>query len=85
MTLDQFSLAGRVAVITGGAGGLGQAIARTFHAAGAEVVSFDTDAESNRRLAAELDGSAFTVDVTDPPATEQATAEVLATDRKSVV
>ncbi len=79
MTLDQFSLAGRVAVITGGAGGLGQAIARTFHAAGAEVVSFDTDAESNRRLAAELDGSAFTVDVTDPPATEQATAEVLAT------
>lgn len=38
MSLDQFSLDGRVAIVTGGGGGLGVGICRTLAAAGAAVV-----------------------------------------------
>jgi NAD(P)-dependent dehydrogenase (short-subunit alcohol dehydrogenase family) len=38
VSLDQFSLDGRVAIVTGGGGGLGVGICRTLAAAGAAVV-----------------------------------------------
>lgn len=48
-------LAGRVAVVTGGAGGLGSAICRALAAAGAAVVvGYHASAEAAHRLAAEL-------------------------------
>jgi len=47
-------LAGRRALVTGGAHGLGQAIVRAFVAEGARVAIGDIDAEAGRALAAEL-------------------------------
>jgi NAD(P)-dependent dehydrogenase (short-subunit alcohol dehydrogenase family) len=63
-------LADRVAVITGGASGLGAAIARRFAAEGAHVVVADIDGAAAVTLAAEItDGggtaTAHTCDVTD--------------------
>jgi 3(or 17)beta-hydroxysteroid dehydrogenase len=47
-------LEGKVAIVTGGAKGLGAAVVRLFVAEGARVVISDVDAESGGALAAEL-------------------------------
>jgi len=52
------SLGGRSAVVTGAAQGIGEAIARALHAAGAEVVLADVDAAGVERVAGELGGRA---------------------------
>lgn len=53
-------LDGRVALVTGGASGLGEATARHLHGRGAKVVLFDRDAERGTAIATELgDGAAF--------------------------
>jgi len=57
---------GKVAVITGAAGGIGRASAQRFAAEGARVVVADTDDETGAGVAASIDGSFFRVDVTDP-------------------
>jgi len=52
------SLSGKVAVVTGGAGGIGSAICRTLAQAGARVViTYNENAERAERLARELSGS----------------------------
>lgn len=76
---------GRSVVVTGGARGIGAAIARAFHAQGAVVVIADLLADEGRRLAEELGDRAVFVplDVTDEAqwhkvleAAEQATGRV---------
>lgn len=59
-----------VALVTGGASGLGAAAARRLHAAGAAVVLVDLAEEAGTSLAAELGARATYVpaDVTDPTA-----------------
>ncbi|HTQ06362.1 MAG TPA: 3-hydroxyacyl-CoA dehydrogenase [Polyangiaceae bacterium] len=53
-------LKGSIFLVTGGSSGLGAATVRRFHAAGAQVVIADVEAERGERLAAELgDGVAF--------------------------
>lgn len=54
----------RVAVITGGAQGIGLALARRFAAEGARVVVADLDAERAAAAAAEFDGLGLRCDVT---------------------
>jgi 3-oxoacyl-[acyl-carrier protein] reductase len=49
-----FNLAGKGALVTGATGGLGAAMARTLHGAGADVVISGTRAEKLEELAAEL-------------------------------
>lgn len=74
-------LQGRVALVTGGAGGIGSAIAEDLAAAGATVVVADIDAEGSERVVAALatPGHALTVDVTDEDAVADAFAQLALT------
>ena len=58
-------LAGRSVFLTGGAKGIGAAIARRLAADGARVLIADLDASSAQRLAAEIGANAVELDVTD--------------------
>lgn len=53
-----FRLDGKVALITGAGSGIGEAIARVFHAQGATVVLLDRDVDAARRVAADLGSNA---------------------------
>lgn len=52
-----------VAVVTGGAHGIGRALCRALHGAGARVAVADLDFASARSVAAEIEGLALRVDV----------------------
>lgn len=71
------SLSGRVAIVTGGAMGIGRGIARRLHEAGANVAIADLDENVAREAAAELEAarpeSAFAVscDVSDADNVEE--------------
>ena len=58
-------LAGKVAVITGGGGGIGLATARRMRAEGATIVIGDVDKAAGEAAADELDGLFVSVDVSD--------------------
>lgn len=58
-------LAGRVAVITGGASGIGLAAGRRMHAEGATIVVADIDADAGAAAAEALSGLFVPVDVSD--------------------
>jgi NAD(P)-dependent dehydrogenase (short-subunit alcohol dehydrogenase family) len=75
--VDQFfSLAGRVAVVTGAATGIGESIARLLADAGAHVTVADIDVEGAERVAADIGGTALHLDVTDPEAAAAAIGTV---------
>jgi 3-oxoacyl-[acyl-carrier protein] reductase len=62
-------LDGQAAIVTGAARGIGRAIATVLAAEGARVAIADIDEPAARAIAAELDGIAIAVDVTDRVAT----------------
>ncbi|MFG6278478.1 3-hydroxybutyrate dehydrogenase [Microbacterium sp. 5K110] len=62
MSID---LSGRRALVTGGASGIGAAIARAFAEAGATVTVADLNAEGAAALADEIGGRSWAVDLSD--------------------
>ncbi|HEX2174092.1 MAG TPA: SDR family oxidoreductase [Dehalococcoidia bacterium] len=79
MSQDLFSLAGRVALVTGGNGGIGRAMALGLRDAGARVAVTGRDAAKNETIAADLgDTSAvFSLDVRDEAAVERVIVDVV--------
>jgi 3-hydroxybutyrate dehydrogenase len=61
-------LTGKRAVVTGGASGIGAAVAHRLADHGAKVVVCDRDAEGAERVAAEVSGEAWVVDLSDTEA-----------------
>jgi rhamnose utilization protein RhaD (predicted bifunctional aldolase and dehydrogenase)/NAD(P)-dependent dehydrogenase (short-subunit alcohol dehydrogenase family) len=70
-------LSGQVAVVTGGASGLGQAVAKALRAEGAEVAILDIAADGVAAAAKSAGGIGLVCDVTDASAVDRAVAEVV--------
>lgn len=64
-----------VALVTGGASGIGEAVARRLAGAGAKVAVVDRDAVAAAHVADEIGGLAVSCDVTSPTAMAAAVAE----------
>lgn len=65
----------RRALITGGGSGIGAAVARRLAADGMSIVVADRDGEAAERVAAEVGGSTWVVDLSDTAALEQVRLE----------
>lgn len=76
--IREYDLTGRLAVVTGGAAGIGRAISEVLAEAGATVVVADRDKAAALSLAAHLEGQALALDVTDAQAAEDAAADLVA-------
>ena len=72
-------LAGRTAVVTGGASGIGRACARRLAGAGAHVIIVDVSADAAKAAAEEIGGDHLVVDLADGDAVDalDVTADIL--------
>ncbi len=77
--MNNIDLKGRGAVITGGAKGIGLAIAQRFRASGANVSLWDADGESLRRMTSADGFHGVEVDVTDEDNVGHALRETIKT------
>jgi NAD(P)-dependent dehydrogenase (short-subunit alcohol dehydrogenase family) len=75
--MNTYDVSGRIAVVTGGAQGIGGAVAKLLAANGAKVAVWDLDAELARAHAAAIGGGAVAVkaDVADWASVQSALAE----------
>jgi 3-oxoacyl-[acyl-carrier protein] reductase len=80
---NRIDLSARIAVVTGGARGIGRAIVERFLALGAGVAIWDRDRQAAETTATELDGrgsvAAFAADITDLRMVERARDATIAT------
>lgn len=74
-----FSLADQTAIVTGGATGIGEAIANRLARAGATVAVVDLDVQGGRKVAESLPNGSFAIhgDVADSSSVQRAVEEVL--------
>ena len=76
--MNRYDFQDRVAVVTGGAQGIGEEIARRLAEGGAHVEIWDTDPELTDKAARALGGTGRRVDVTDAAGVEAAAAKTVA-------
>jgi NAD(P)-dependent dehydrogenase (short-subunit alcohol dehydrogenase family) len=78
--MASYSVAGKVAIVTGGARGIGFGAARALAKRGAVVAIIDLDRDASERAASQLPGAAlaFAADVTDRGAMQRVVADVVA-------
>jgi 2-dehydro-3-deoxy-L-rhamnonate dehydrogenase (NAD+) len=69
--------AGKVAIVTGGGSGIGEAVARRITAEGGRVVLFDLDASGLKRVAVETGATPLVVDVGSEAEVREAIAQVV--------
>jgi NAD(P)-dependent dehydrogenase (short-subunit alcohol dehydrogenase family) len=75
--MNQLDLKGRHAVVTGGASGIGFAIAQRLAACGATAMIWDLDEKAGRTAAAALSGRSVVADVTEWDSVANAVQETL--------
>ncbi len=81
MTIPTFtSFDGAVALVTGGASGIGAATAARLAAEGAAVIVADVQVEAGEKAAADIGGRFVALDVTDSAAWRVAIDDILATE-----
>jgi 3-oxoacyl-[acyl-carrier protein] reductase len=78
LRVDAVSLAGTIAVVTGGGAGLGRGMATGLAAFGAEVAIWERNAETATSAAAEVEGLAVVVDVREAEQVDRALDATLA-------
>ncbi|MEO8162382.1 MAG: SDR family NAD(P)-dependent oxidoreductase [Ilumatobacteraceae bacterium] len=72
------NLRGSVAVITGAGSGMGEAFARRLASDGVHVAVLDINTANAKRVANEIDGTYFTVDVADSESFDESIGSVVA-------
>lgn len=72
-----FDLSGQIAIVTGGANGIGQGIVESLASAGAKVIVTDIDVEKGEELAKKIDGEFLKLDVTDKENAQAVVDEVV--------
>ncbi len=77
MSANFFRMDGKVAVVTGGGQGIGEAICRRLAAAGAKVGVFDMNSENAKRVASAIGGVPMVGDLTKETDLERVFAEVV--------
>ena len=77
MATNHFRLDGKVAVVTGGGQGIGEAICRRLAAAGAKVGVFDMSADNATRVAKDIGGVPMIGDLTKEADLERVFGEVV--------
>jgi NAD(P)-dependent dehydrogenase (short-subunit alcohol dehydrogenase family) len=80
MTADFSSFAGKVAIVTGGASGIGKAVVERLASEGATVVVADLNEADGPKVAADAGGRFVKLDVADPDAWDALVADVVATE-----
>ena len=76
VTTGPVALHGRTAVVTGGASGIGAAVAARLAEAGASIIVVDRDADGAERVADLVRGKAMTLDLSDGDAVTAAMAGI---------